>query len=53
MSKTFEDVVLGIDWKLLAQQKSELIQLIWNHNKSSLWGLVELIDNLQDVYEGE
>lgn len=38
-----------IDWQLLRDQKSTLVTLLWNkdHNHS-LWGLVYLIDELQD-----
>ena len=42
---TFKD---GFDWKMLAQQKLELLQLIPTPN-SVLHGLVNLIDELQDA----
>lgn len=38
----------NIDWGLLRQQKQELTSLIEDSPDHILWGLVGLIDNLQD-----
>lgn len=65
--KTFRDAIENIDWKLLHQQKKTLENLLFNlpSKKSEklnnnpnkiiydLWGLIEFIENLQDVQEPE
>ena len=40
--------VTNIDWLQLAQQKRRLVNLIWEDDEDILWGLVELLDVLQD-----
>jgi len=45
------DSVKNIDWKLLAQQKEHLCQLIYNNvkpNADLLQGLLNMIDAIQD-----
>ena len=37
-----------VDMKLLHKQKKELVKLIWNKQNSNLWGLVHLIDDIED-----
>lgn len=37
-----------IDMELLRQQKAELLRIIWDDKDSILWGLVELIDHIED-----
>lgn len=37
-----------IDWLALAKQKWALVRLIWDDEGNPLWGLVRLIDELQD-----
>lgn len=60
--KEYQDVIKSIDWDLLQQQKKTLEKLltklsfhpaILNEDINDLWGLVELIENLQDVPENE
>ena len=50
----FIDIIKGIDWDLLHEQKYELLAVIEKEEKISgkvgkLEGLVNLIDELQDV----
>lgn len=40
-----------IDWQLLAKQKLALLKSIWNEREHVLWGLVALIDAIQDDAE--
>lgn len=40
-----------IDWLELAKQKRALVRLIWDHKNSPLWGLVHLLDHIQDDAE--
>lgn len=40
-----------IDWLLLAQQKHRLLHLIWEDDDDILWGLIHLIDAIQDRAE--
>jgi len=40
--------VSNIDWLQLAQQKSRLLGLIWDKPDDILWGLINLIDAIQD-----
>jgi hypothetical protein len=50
------DSIKGIDWKLLAQQKEHLCQIIYNQVKPDeeiLNGLLNLIDNIQDEAEAQ
>ncbi len=54
--KTYEEVIEKLDWDLLQKQKRTLERLIIgfpSENLNDLWGLVELIENLQDVNENE
>lgn len=60
--KEYRDVIKNIDWDLLQQQKKTLEKLltnlpshpyILNEDINDLWGLIELIENLQDVPENE
>ena len=60
--KEYQDVIKNIDWDLLQQQKKTLEKLlttlsfqpdILNKDINNLWGLIELIENLQDVPENE
>jgi hypothetical protein len=48
---TFDDLLIQIDWKLLHTQKTGLVQLIWDQEDSPLWGIIHLIDCLQDRAE--
>lgn len=45
----------NIDMKLLAEQKQLLLEAIWDidsqDKRYKLWGLVELIDHIQDEAE--
>jgi len=60
--KEYRDVIKNIDWDLLQQQKKTLEKLLTNlsfppaildEDTNNLWGLIELIENLQDVNENE
>ena len=42
-----------IDWVLLKKQKQELVEMIWDEQDSILWGIVHLIDEIQDWIEPE
>jgi hypothetical protein len=62
---TFRGAVENIDWKLLQQQKKTLENLLislpscekisnaTDKKINTLWGLIEFIENLQDVHETE
>lgn len=39
----------NIDWDLLHQQKQMLVKVVWNTPNNELWGVVHLIDTLQDI----
>lgn len=41
----------GIDYSLLAKQKQELLELIWDMPDSDLWGLVNLLDDMLDKHD--
>jgi len=43
--------VSNIDWLELAQQKHRLVTLIWDKPDDILWGIVHLIDAIQDDAE--
>lgn len=43
--------VSGIDWLELAKQKHRLVTMIFQQPDDILWGLVELIDAIQDQAE--
>lgn len=61
----YQDTIKNIDWNLLQQQKRTLEKLLPNlplyekmpdisdEDINDLWGLIELIENLQDVHENE
>jgi len=60
--KEYQDIIKNIDWPLLQKQKKTLEKLltklsfpptILNKNINDLWGLFELIENLQDMHENE
>lgn len=48
---------MNIDMKLLAEQKQILLETIWDieeqDRRYKLWGIVELIDHIQDMDEGK
>lgn len=48
-------IIEGIDMKLLSEQKQLLLEAIWDidsqDKRYKLWGLVELIDHIQDEAE--
>jgi hypothetical protein len=46
--KTFEEVCKSIDWKLLQEQKQELINLLPPRHTNWIEGLLSLIDEIQD-----
>ena len=50
-------VDMQLDMELLAEQKQLLLEAIWNVDEQDkrfkLWGLVEMIDHIQDVHLGE
>lgn len=46
--KTFEEVCKSIDWKLLQEQKQELVNLQPPHYPDWVEGLLSLIDEIQD-----
>lgn len=43
--------VYNIDWLELAQQKHRLVSMIWDKPDDILWGIVHLIDAIQDNAE--
>ncbi len=61
--RNYSAVIKNVDWKLLQEQKKTLAKLLDtlplsqktpsfpNANLSNFWGLIELIENLQEVYE--
>lgn len=42
-----------IEWLQLAQQKHRLLHLIWEDDDDILWGLIGLIDAIQDRAEAK
>lgn len=42
-----------IDLSLLKTQKQELLELIWEKDNSNLWGIIYLLDHIQDELEKE
>lgn len=42
------DPLQNLDWLALAKQKQLLVSSIWDDSDSPFWGLVRLIDDLQD-----
>lgn len=49
-------VNLDLDMELLSEQKQLLLEAIWDveeqDKRFKLWGLVEMIDHIQDIHEG-
>ena len=43
----------NVDWGLLKKQKQELLKLIWDEPEHIVWGIVHLIDDIQDWIEPE
>ena len=37
-----------IDIDMLKEQKKELLEMIWEKEGSSLWGIVEMLDDILD-----
>lgn len=48
-------VNLELDMELLSEQKQMLLEAIWDieeqDKRFKLWGLVEMIDHIQDIHE--
>lgn len=64
VDKGLKETIEKIDWQLLQRQKKTLEKLLVSASSgvkskipaediNSLWGLIELIENLQDVHENE
>lgn len=64
VDRSIEETIERIDWKLLQRQKKTLEKRIVSVSSGAksnipaediyeLWGLIELIENLQDVHENE
>lgn len=64
VDRSVEETIGRIDWHLLQRQKKTLEKLIVSASSgmksnipaediNNLWGLIELIENLQDIYENE
>ncbi len=64
VGRNIEETIGRIDWQLLQRQKKTLEKLIVSASSgvqsnipaediSNLWGLIELIENLQDICENE
>ena len=55
--KTTMIVNLDIDMELLKEQKQILLESIWDleeqDKRFKLWGIVEMIDHIQDIHERE
>ena len=45
------DPISGIDWDELSAYKAELVQMLSDKPDSNVWGIVNLIDAIQDYYE--
>jgi len=45
------DPISGIDWDELSTCKAELVQMLSDKPDSNVWGIVNLIDAIQDCYE--
>ena len=47
---------LDVDIDLLKEQKGILLEALWDldsqDKRFKLWGIVEMIDHIQDIYEG-
>tara|TARA_R100000005_G_scaffold88389_1_gene58248 strand:- start:577 stop:792 length:216 start_codon:yes stop_codon:yes gene_type:complete len=41
----------GIDWDELSQQKIALLRMLWDDPDHKVWGIIHLIDAIQDYYE--
>lgn len=48
-------VNLELDMELLSEQKEILLEAIWDleeqDKRFKLWGIVEMIDHIQDIHE--
>ena len=48
-------VNLELDMELLSEQKQLLLEAIWDieeqDKRFKLWGIVEMIDHIQDIHE--
>lgn len=42
---------LAIDLELLVFQKHELVRRFWNEPDNVVWGLIEMLDNIQDTID--
>lgn len=51
--KRWQPITQGCDLARLKQQKQMLLAMIWEDHDHELWGLVNLLDALQDLLEGE
>lgn len=51
--KRWQPIIQGCDLALLKRQKDTLFEMIWKDSGSELMGLVNLLDALQDLLEGE
>ena len=51
------NINVDLDMELLAEQKQILLEAIWDIDEQDkrfkLWGIVEMIDNIQDQYLGK
>ena len=49
------NIHLKLDKELLVEQKQLLLEMIWNieeqDNRFKLWGIVDMIDHIQDYWE--
>jgi hypothetical protein len=48
---TDTDYLINLDLTLLKQQKQMLVEMLWEDTEHELWGLVNLLDALQDLRE--
>jgi hypothetical protein len=51
---TFQEVCERIDWGQLRHHKATLVLDYWSEQDSPVWGIIDLLDHLQDaaVQEG-
>lgn len=47
-SKNIDFPVGMINWELLARQKAALVNMLKGRDDHILWGLIELLDDIQD-----
>lgn len=48
---TPDDLLQGIDYALLRKQKAALLASIWDDASNPAWGIIGLLDSLQDCAE--